>query len=838
MKKSKVSKFNLFCFSLLLTHSLAVAQEGYVLDTFAFGTNGYSIPTYPGADRGYDLVLDTTNGKITTVGHYGSEGLVARFFSDGSPDVAFGTYGKTTFKFSPTGNTLAKALAVQPDGKIVVVGGTPFTEVGVLRLLPNGNPDPTFGNGGKVSVPVSGLSVIERMDLGLQSDGKILLLAAANDPDSLNDRAVLLMRFLPDGSLDPSFSGDGKSYLNIHIGEETANALAIQPNGRIIVVGGNLNNGNDGAFIARFMPNGTPDGSWGNGGIIKTYGYVFYDVVLQSDGKIIAAGERGVTIATRFLPNGNFDSGFGSGGLATLPGGRNVANGVALGADGKVVLAGFARTGNIIIGYTYYFYVARLLPNGSFDNTFGPGGATALIWYINGIDEELHKVIVEPDGDIVASGYYFNSQEDLVLLRLTDMPGPIAPTAEFLASPQVACAGEEVQFTNASSANSTGFSWQFPGGTPATSTDPNPVVTYSTGGNYPVTLTVSNTSGSDAEVKTGFITVNPLPTAAFSSLVNGASVAFTNASSDAVSYSWNFGDGQSGTTASPTHLYSASGDYTVTLTATNDCGTNTSTAVVSVVIIVAPQASFTVSENSGCFPLVVQMTDQSTNGPTAWEWQFPGGNPATSTQQNPSVTYASPGTYSVMLTVSNLAGTSTATMSSVITVLGLPTADFEFTIDQGLVTFTNHALNGDSYVWDFGDGDTSHQENPVHLYTSSGIYTARLTVTNACGASLLEQMIELLIIAAEEPAWLEQARLFPNPNIGKFTLTVSGTSQPVLGLALFNPLGQLLRTDRVDFRSGELKQSFDLQSQPNGIYLLKLSAENEPAKWWRVVVQR
>lgn len=205
-----------------------------------------------------------------------------------------------------------------------------------------------------------------------------------------------------------------------------------------------------------------------------------------------------------------------------------------------------------------------------------------------------------------------------------------------------------VQFTSTSGGSPTTYDWSFPGGTPDSSAAANPTVVYNTPGTYTVSLTVSNTLGSNTATLAGFITVNAGPTAGFTSSTNGATASFTNTSGNAVSYTWNFGDGQNATTQNPTHTYAADGTYTVTLTATNPCGTNTFTQ--NVTILTPPTAAFTATPLSGCGPLTVQFTSNSSANAVTYNWLFPGGNPASSSAQNPTVVYI-PGTYTVTLTV-------------------------------------------------------------------------------------------------------------------------------------------------------------------------------------------
>jgi PKD repeat protein len=149
-------------------------------------------------------------------------------------------------------------------------------------------------------------------------------------------------------------------------------------------------------------------------------------------------------------------------------------------------------------------------------------------------------------------------------------------------------------------------------------------------------------------------------------------VSFTDESTGSrSSWLWNFGDGNTSTAQSPSHTYSAAGSYDVTLTATNAEGSDTlgRTGYITVTmppLPVPPVAAFSSAPTSGNAPLPVSFTDQSTGSPTTWSWDFGDGN--SSTAQNPTHTYGTPGTYSVVLTVSNPQGSDSLTLSNYITV--------------------------------------------------------------------------------------------------------------------------------------------------------------------------
>lgn len=313
------------------------------------------------------------------------------------------------------------------------------------------------------------------------------------------------------------------------------------------------------------------------------------------------------------------------------------------------------------------------------------------------------------------------------------------PTASFQASPTAGCAPLTVQFTSTSTGTPTGYAWTFAGGNPATSNLPNPSVVFASPGNYGVTLTVTNAGGSNTYTQNNFIQVNTTPTPGFTSNINGTTASFTNSSSNASGYSWNFGDGGTSTASDPVHTYAGDGTYTVTLTATNACGNSVITQTVT--IVTPPTANFTFSPSAGCAPLTVQYTSTSSANTTSYNWQFPGGNPSSSTVANPVVVYASPGAYSATLTATNASGNNTTTQTNIINAGAAPGAGFNNTLNGYTASFVNTSTNATSYAWNFGDGGTSNAQNPTHTYASDGTYTVTMTATNACGSTVYTQII-------------------------------------------------------------------------------------------------
>lgn len=468
----------------------------------------------------------------------------------------------------------------------------------------------------------------------------------------------------------------------------------------------------------------------------------------------------------------------------------------------------------------------------SFTNT--SSGATSYIWNFG---DNSNSVETNPTHTYANDGVY------TVTLTATNTCGSsIFELTVTIATPPTAgfsfngsgCTPFTVTFTNTSSSNATSFQWDFPGGNPSSSNEFSPTVTWNTAGVYTVTLTASNASGSSTS--TGTITVNTAPTANFTYQLGGLTASFTNTSTNGSSYSWDFGDGSDPSTlANPSHTYSQTGSYNVSLTVTNECGSVTITQVV-VIQGAPPIPAISANNTLGCLPFSTQFTDQSTGNPTAWSWEFPGGTPGTSSNQNPLVSYSAPGTYDVVLTVTNAFGTATQTFPAYITIQAAPVAGFNFVANQTTVTFTSTSQNATSYAWNFGDGNSSSEQNPVHTYANPGTYTVSLAVSNNCGTAIIEQTI-VITSGTGEASWVENFRLFPNPNPGLFTVEMNGLPKSEVEFTLFNTLGQQVQRETVDFSSGSMLHAFYYNHLAAGMYTLRVQAEGE-AMYVKVIINR
>ncbi|PSR04883.1 MAG: hypothetical protein BRD50_02570 [Bacteroidetes bacterium SW_11_45_7] len=310
------------------------------------------------------------------------------------------------------------------------------------------------------------------------------------------------------------------------------------------------------------------------------------------------------------------------------------------------------------------------------------------------------------------------------------------PEAAFTA-PNV-CEGSPVPFTNQSTVKVgvMSFDWDFGDGSTSTST--NPSYTYGDTGTYTVTL-VAETNAGCSDTAVNQITVNPQPEAAFTATTEckGDSTVFTNNTTfkgDTLSYIWDFDDGDSVTAKNPKHLYDTSGNYNVTLTVVSDSGC-VDQVTNQVTVESEPVAAF--SAPNVCDGTSVSFTNQSTLGVGVmnFEWDF--GDGTSTTTSSPTHAYSDTGTYTVTLVAETNAGC-TDTAINTVTVNPEPQVSLSANnvCDGDTMMFTNKTtFKGDTldYIWDFGDGDSSTAESPMHLYDTLGTYTVILTAISDSG---------------------------------------------------------------------------------------------------------
>jgi len=321
-------------------------------------------------------------------------------------DTSFDTDGKVTTPIGLDGD-VAYEVVLQSDGKIVAAGysynGTD-EDFAVVRYNTDGSLDTTFSGDGKVTTPIgSGFEVA--YSVVLQSDGKIVA-AGYSDNGTNNDFAVV--RYNTNGSLDTSFGTGGIVTTPIGSSGDEGRSVVLQSDGKIVAAGYSDNGTNNDFAVVRYNTNGSLDTSFGTGGIVTTpigsSGDEGRSVVLQSDGKIVAAGysHNGTNYdfaVVRYNTNGSLDISFDTDGKVTTPIGlrNDFAHSVVLQSDGKIVAAGSSDNGT-----NYDFAVVRYNTEGSLDTSFGTGGIVTTP--IGSSDDDAYSVVLQSDGKIVAAG--------------------------------------------------------------------------------------------------------------------------------------------------------------------------------------------------------------------------------------------------------------------------------------------------------------------------------------------------------------------------------------------------------------------------------------------------
>ena len=411
------------------------------LDT-AFGTGGRVSTDFGSADEARAVAIQS-DGKIVVAGYAldsntGNDFAAARYNTDGSLDTAFDTDGKLTTNMGATDE--AHAVAIQSDGKIVLAGQTGHS-FGVARYTTAGALDTAFDTDGKQSTSfTAGVFDVARA-VATQSDGKIVVAGYALDSNTGNDFAAA--RYNTDGSLDTAFDTDGKLTTNMGATDE-AHAVAIQSDGKIVLAGQTGHS----FGVARYTTAGALDTAFDTDGKQSTsFTAGVFDVAravaTQSDGKIVLAGYATNTNGTpavttddhkdfalaRYTTTGVLDTGFDTDGKVTTAIGSTTddeINDIALDGDGKIVAAGYTHQG------TYReVALARYTTAGALDTAFD-SNSSVVTQSIGNLTDVANSVAVQSDGNIMVAGYSYSSisADDFMLARWTP------PSASAAASPR------------------------------------------------------------------------------------------------------------------------------------------------------------------------------------------------------------------------------------------------------------------------------------------------------------------------------------------------------------------------------------------------------------------
>ena len=411
-------------------------SDALALDTSFGGDGKVTISFSAGDDVGSGIAVQADD-KIVVVGTSDngsgvSELAVARFNVNGSLDTTFSGDGMVTTSFS-AGDDVGSGIALQSNGKIVVVGtsnnGSGISEFAVARFNVNGTLDLTFGVAGKVT---TSFSVGDDVGSGIavQSDGKIVVVGTSDDGSGASELAVA--RFNVNGSLDNAFGVNGKVTTGFSAGDDLGAGIAIQSDDKIAVVGTSNNGSGISEFaVARFNVNGSLDNTFGVNGKVTTSFTAGNDVgsgiAVQSDDKIAVVG-TGDDLSTtwfavaRFNLDGSLDISFRFDGTVITKfssTGDDLGSGIALQSDDRIVVVGAAEDAS----GTFKFAVARFNIDGSFATTADSFGKVTTNFSAG--DDLGSGIAVQIDDKIVVAGTIDNgsgTSEFAVARYLLDLP--------------------------------------------------------------------------------------------------------------------------------------------------------------------------------------------------------------------------------------------------------------------------------------------------------------------------------------------------------------------------------------------------------------------------------
>jgi uncharacterized delta-60 repeat protein len=415
------------------TFVLARYSMSGTLDT-SFGMAGVQTTAFGPADSAANDVL-LAGDQIVVVGRAGVGGThdigLARYNADGNPDGSFGAGGKVTTDFTGPLDSQAEAAVLQGDGKIVVVGSAGngvYTSFALARYNPDGSLDGHFGNGGQVVAHLSSDPLDTAEGVVIQPGGKVVVVGVGTTATNSSPNTILA-RYTADGNLDSSF---GKGGTVIVPGFSLAR-VAVQPDGKLVVALPQ-------ASLMRFTADGSPDPSFAGNGQAALSLTDVTGIVVQGDGEIVATrdsvGFSGPTAAVaRSNPDGTPDLSFGAPDFNGSTEGRLASkltriDGVAVQANGKIVVVGTADsaanggTVQVVIGLT------RLRTDGSLDGSFGSGGQVTLSFATASLGTAAlaGAVAIEPNGLIVVAGPVQGGGFGLAVLRPDGTPDPAIGT--------------------------------------------------------------------------------------------------------------------------------------------------------------------------------------------------------------------------------------------------------------------------------------------------------------------------------------------------------------------------------------------------------------------------
>ncbi len=425
------------CALLLFSGFMQQAQAASVIPLDpSFGSGGKAVVDINYGDHAQEILIQP-DGKYIVAGYsvehppfttqYFYYASMIRYHSDGTVDTSFGADGKVVSSLS---GGIVEGAALQPDGKIVLVGvKVPFNTTLVARFNSDGSRDTSFGNNGTAS----GLPCYFARDVAVQPDGRIVVVGNGSGGCNFTNSSFFTQRYNPNGSLDTTFNDSG-TRLDFFSEFNYAYAVALQPDGKVLVAGKafDVSSSRYEWALIRLQTNGLLDSSFDTDGIVYAdFGgdnEEILDLVIQPDGKVVAAGQ--VTIAstqafglTRYQTNGALDNGFGAGGkVVTYFSNQSKAHSVALYADGRIVAAGKSS----INPPDSEFAVARYDSSG---NLIGRAVTDF------GLYDTARAVAIQSDQKTLVAGDRDNlispSAPDYTIARYLNTTVPLAPPFDF-----------------------------------------------------------------------------------------------------------------------------------------------------------------------------------------------------------------------------------------------------------------------------------------------------------------------------------------------------------------------------------------------------------------------
>lgn len=396
--------------------------------------------------------------------------------------------------------------------------------------------------------------------------------------------------------------------------------------------------------------------------------------------------------------------------------------------------------------------------------------------------------------------------------------GPPSIDAAFTLNITEGCSPSVVSFFDASTRDPNGppiISWLWNFGDGKTSTEQDPNHEYTWPGAYTVRLIIQNALG-ETDMYERLVDIQTRSEAAFSAnaiyVCPNTPVQFIDESSGVPThFKWSFGDGESSTESDPVHRYKDPGTYTVRLTVFSLCGVSVKQEAGYIVVKGKPGADFQAEQILLCADLTMEFTDQSSNDEENWVWDF--GDGATGSGQNSVHAYDQAGTYEVTLTASN--GCDSSAVTKEVMVLGPPVADITvpvgFALSNQQIQFNDSSIGiPNLWLWEFGDGEESTIQNPVHAYTSPGKYTLKLGVKNSCGSAAITKTI---LVGNQSQAYFA---ISPDIVCSNVNIQFTNISDPDFDTWLW------------DFGDGSKSNEKDPNHSFSGVgYLVRLTASNE-----------